>query len=425
MALRLTLNRPSCRTWGRVRQPRLVPCAMRMPFRPGSFEAKSFVGPAHDRDNGLSSGASVEHTVPDMTKTTDTGSQGGVGKSSTLSSGVSSRHPLHNAAASIRSAPSAADLLALGKHRLSAMVAFSGAAGFVLAAGLPAAVTLPSAAVALGVTLQSMSANGANQLIECRYDAVMKRTRQRPLPSGRVPMRSAAVFCAASGLMGTAMLAAVSPTAAAIGVATWGLYVLAYTPLKRHHWSNTWVGAVVGALPPLIGAAAAIQGGALVGPTAVAAAGCAVVLFSWQLPHFLALAVMHRGDYASAGYKMMPSYPNGLRRSGFAALRHAVIAAVAGTVVLGSLCSVAYLCEAFALSAVFVAAAGAFARAPGAASARRMFFLSLLYLPGVLLLAILHRLDIEGGKPRDIFGCPGVPFLSQIWTQSSCPVSPA
>ena len=174
-------------------------------------------------------------------------------------------------------------------------------AGAVMGPHPDAQVTL---AAALGGTfLCAASANSFNQVIEKELDAQMNRTCRRPLPSGRISRTHAAAWASFAGVAGVGTLAAgTNLLTAGLGASTLGLYTLVYTPMKQEHWLNTWVGAVVGALPPVMGwtagraarcsrAEAAVLGGAL---------------FIWQIPHFLALAWMYRKDYAQAGYKMLP-----------------------------------------------------------------------------------------------------------------------
>ncbi|KAI6799018.1 protoheme IX farnesyltransferase [Hortaea werneckii] len=164
-------------------------------------------------------------------------------------------------------------------------------------------------------------------LFEPAHDAKMSRTKNRPLVRGLVSKRAATLFAVASGLLGTALLwEGVNPTTAILGATNIGLYAFAYTPLKRIHPVNTWVGAIVGAIPPLMGwCAAASQysttNATIADPASIiqeakellfteqAAGGwlIAALLFAWQFPHFFALSHGVRNEYASAGYKMLTS----------------------------------------------------------------------------------------------------------------------
>ena len=144
----------------------------------------------------------------------------------------------------------------------------------------------------LGTFLCSASANTFNQVFEVRNDGCMARTMRRPLPSGRCSRRHAAAFGVAAGLAGVLLLREkTNDLTARLGACNIGLYALCYTPLKQVHWLNTWVGAVVGAVPPLMGWAAARDA---LEPQAMV---LAAALYFWQMPHFMALAWMARDDY--------------------------------------------------------------------------------------------------------------------------------
>lgn len=187
----------------------------------------------------------------------------------------------------------------LSKYRLSALVMMTTSAGY-FAAGGPVDV-LPLASACLGTMLTSSSANTFNQIIEKNNDSQMKRTRSRPLPSGRISQSHALGWGAVSGTMGIAVLAAgASPLTAALGAANLLLYVGPYTLSKTRSELNTWIGSVVGAVPPLMGWAAATDGQVAVEPVLLAA-----YLFIWQFPHFFSLAWLHRDDYARGGFRMV------------------------------------------------------------------------------------------------------------------------
>jgi len=196
----------------------------------------------------------------------------------------------------------------LSKTKLSALVVLTTGAGHLMAQA-PFDPVLLSATLG-GTFLCAASANTLNQVIEVPRDARMARTARRPLPSGRMSRQHALGFAAVAGLGGVGSLAMlVNPTTAALGAATIVLYAGVYTPLKPLTPYNTWVGAAVGAVPPLMGWAAA--GGSLLTPEAFVLSSA---LFLWQIPHFLALAWMYRADYAAGGYAMMPLHdPTGAR----------------------------------------------------------------------------------------------------------------
>ena len=207
----------------------------------------------------------------------------------------------------------------LSKFKLSAFVVSTSTAGYVLGSG--ETVDWGGACwTSLGTFLCSASANTFNQVFEVRNDGCMARTMRRPLPSGRCSRRHAAAFGVAAGLAGVLLLREkTNDLTARLGACNIGLYALCYTPLKQVHWLNTWVGAVVGAVPPLMGWAAARDA---LEPQAMV---LAAALYFWQMPHFMALAWMARDDYVRGGYRMMshPAYDVTGRRVAAVALRNA------------------------------------------------------------------------------------------------------
>ncbi|KAI7159377.1 protoheme IX farnesyltransferase [Hortaea werneckii] len=227
--------------------------------------------------------------------------------------------------------------LALTKPRLAFLIVLTTTASYSIyptpdilstsAIDAPSLSTLTLLFLTSGTFLAIASANTLNMLFEPAHDAKMSRTKNRPLVRGLVSKRAATLFAVASGLLGTALLwEGVNPTTAILGATNIGLYAFAYTPLKRIHPVNTWVGAIVGAIPPLMGwCAAASQysttNATIADPASIiqeakellfteqAAGGwlIAALLFAWQFPHFFALSHGVRNEYASAGYKMLTS----------------------------------------------------------------------------------------------------------------------
>ena len=190
----------------------------------------------------------------------------------------------------------------LSKLRLSSLVVFTSGAGFLCAGGPVEPVTM--AAVCVGTALCAGSAGALNQLLERRQDALMYRTMHRPLPSGRVAPLEAAAFGGLTGAAGASLLLAfTNPLTAALGVSNIALYAGLYTWSKQRSELNTWIGSMVGAVPPVMGWTAATGGtvGALLQPEPAA---LAALLFLWQFPHFFALSWMHRQDYARGGFKV-------------------------------------------------------------------------------------------------------------------------
>lgn len=208
------------------------------------------------------------------------------------------------------------DYKQLSKARLSALVVATSAAGYVAAS--PAAIDWKGLGwTSLGTMLAASSANACNQIYEIANDARMKRTALRPLPAGRMSKPHAIAFALITGAGGVALLwEKTNETTAALGAANILLYAGVYTPLKQLSVVNTWVGAVVGAVPPLMGWAAAA--GTLDVGSILLASG----LYFWQMPHFMALAWLCRADYAAGGYRMLSLIDATGKRTAACALRN-------------------------------------------------------------------------------------------------------
>lgn len=212
----------------------------------------------------------------------------------------------------------------LGKSRLSGFVTSTASAGYILSGGTSLPVL---GALTLGTYLQSLSANTSNQCIEIENDRMMKRTSKRPLVIGAISRPGALALAAAELGAGTGLLyATCGPTVAALGVANWVMYVGVYTPLKRVSTTNTWWGAIVGAVPPVMGGVAAVGiSGGWLAPALAPSYLLGAVLFVWQIPHFMSLAYFCRRDYEHAGFKMLP-YSNPTRASVYAVALSVVMA---------------------------------------------------------------------------------------------------
>jgi heme o synthase len=289
-----------------------------------------------------------------------------------------------------RAAP--ADLLALTKPRIVGLILITVAAGYYMAsAPAPIAPALVRALILahalIGTALVAGGTNALNQVAERDLDALMRRTARRPIPAGRLTAKEGAVFAWTVGAVGVAHLAAfVNLATAALAAATLVSYAFVYTPLKRRTPLATLVGAVPGALPVAGGWAAA--GGALDGRVCVLFA----VLFLWQLPHFLALDWIYRDDYARAGLRTLSVSD----ASGVTTFTHAALGATAlvpvslAPTVLGMTGGV-YFLGAFLLSGWFAWTGLRAARERSTAAARRLFAVSLAYLPGILILMAADR----------------------------------
>jgi heme o synthase len=278
------------------------------------------------------------------------------------------------------------DFIALAKPRLNFLVVVSSLAGYLMAGGDTAnAVRL--VLMLAGTALVACGASAFNQVIERGPDSLMERTRLRPVPDGRLQPGEALVFATAMSAGGLLILAAgVNLLSAAVACATLLTYALIYTPLKRRSSFATVVGAIPGALPPVIGWAAA--SGSL-SPGAWVLFG---IVFLWQLPHFLAIAWIYREDYARAGFPMLPVVePDGRSTGRQAILYGAALLPVSLAPTLVGMTGTGYFVAAFVLSLLFLGLIMKFARTRALRDARRLFFGSIIYLPILWILMIAGR----------------------------------
>lgn len=280
----------------------------------------------------------------------------------------------------------ASDYLALAKPRLNFLVVASAMAGYAMAGGEATdAVLLASTMV--GTALVAGGASAFNQIIERNRDALMRRTRLRPLPDGRLQPVDALVFAAIISLAGCLILwAGANLLSALIALATLVIYAVVYTPSKPLTSFSTVIGAIPGALPPMIGWAAvrdSLSQGAWV---------LFGIVFLWQLPHFLAIAWMYREDYARAGYPMLPVIePDGRSTARQAVLYTAALLPLSLAPTLIGMAGTLYFAGALALTLLFLALSVRFAFTRAAIDARRLFFGSILYLPLLWILMIADR----------------------------------
>ncbi len=276
--------------------------------------------------------------------------------------------------------------LELGKLRLSSLAIFAVIAGAYL--GRPFDPTFGLVvATTLGTLLVAMGGNALNMAIEREHDRHMRRTQGRPLPTGRLRPIEAVVFGVGCALLGLSVLAA-NTNALATGLCAlvFVTYVLVYTPLKRITPLNTIVGAVPGALPPVVGYAAAtgrIDAGAMV---------LFLILFFWQVPHFLSIAWRYRDEYAAAGMKMLPANdPDGTvtRRQMLIYTLALVIASLLpyGTGLSGQ----AYAGTAVCLDLLFLVPVVLASVLRWESAMRAVFLTSIVYLPLLFLVMVLDR----------------------------------
>lgn len=316
--------------------------------------------------------------------------------------------------------------LVLTKFRLSGLVLVTTAVGYLLAVPLPDSLrallwtiirlawqgewTLAGsvltglndafrwstfAAVLIGTGLAACGTAGLNQWMEIARDAAMPRTKDRPLPTGELSRNEAFFVSSLMILLGVAVLEIFTNSLASVlTLFTAALYILVYTPMKVRSTLNTLVGAVCGAIPPMIGWAAVTQtldlGAWILGG----------ILFVWQLPHFLALAWMYRDDYARGGYRMLPIVDDtGRLTSQIALLTSMLLIPLALMTTIAQLTGYLFAFGALALGLFMVARSVALHLDRTSLNARRLFYASIIYLPLLMLLMVIDR----------GLGAPGVP----------------
>jgi protoheme IX farnesyltransferase len=277
-----------------------------------------------------------------------------------------------------------ADYLQLVRPRLAILVLVTVGAGWLLAAGgEPNWLALVNASI--GTALLFAGASALNQLLELHRDAMMPRTAHRPLPAGRLqPVEVLALGCILSAGGVAYLLALCPPLTAGLGAFALFSYVLVYTPLKEQTPLSTLVGAVPGAVPPMIGWAAAR------GSLESGAVALFLIVFLWQVPHFLAIAWIYRDQYARAGLRVLPVLdPSGMH-TGKQMIRYTLVLIPASLMpcVLGIGGSLSGL-GALILGAMFLYTTLVFARTRTTYQARKVLRMSLLFLPGLFLLLVL------------------------------------
>ncbi|KUI55765.1 Protoheme IX farnesyltransferase, mitochondrial [Cytospora mali] len=307
-------------------------------------------------------------------------------------------------------------LLSLSKPRLTVLVVLTAMVPYALypvpsflSAGLaetPSLSPLTLLFLTTGTTLCSASANALNMLYEPATDAKMSRTRNRPLVRNLLSSRAAVLFAMGCGAVGTAALYwGVNPTVAFLGAANVVLYAGIYTPMKRMHWLNTWVGALVGGIPPLMGWAAAAGESATgdgswkellfkFGGDGTSSAGgwlLAALLFAWQFPHFMALSWSVREEYKNAGLKML-SWVNPARNARVALRYSLVFIPICLGLCAYGITEWAYAVTSLPVNLWLVREAIKFHRHEGhKGTARGLFWASVWHLPVVMGLALLQK----------------------------------
>lgn len=315
-------------------------------------------------------------------------------------------------------------LLSLSKPRLTFLMVLTTATAYSLypvpAVLLPSTTVSPSlSALTLvfltgGTALCSASANALNMLMEPQHDAKMSRTRNRPLVRGLISKRGALIFAGAAGIVGAGGLwFGVNPTVAFLGGLNIFLYAGVYTPMKRISVLNTWAGAIVGSIPPLMGWAAAAGQSAtgsgdwkelLLGTENIGGWLLAGLLFAWQFPHFNALSWTIRDEYKNAGYRML-CWTNS-KMNGRVALRYSLLffPICIGLTWYG-VTDQGFIVTSTVVNAWIVREAWKFWRHEGQkGSARGLFWASVWHLPIVMVLAMAHKKGLWEGIWRRTFG---------------------
>lgn len=283
----------------------------------------------------------------------------------------------------------------LSKFRLSSLVVLTSSAGY-LAAGSPVDLcTL--AAVTGGTALAAASAAALNQWYETKQDGMMNRTKGRPLPSGRLSSKQALTFAATTAVAGTGVLwTATNPVVAALGAANIALYAGPYTITKQTSEINTWIGAVVGAIPPVMGWAAASTNLIAWEPALLGS-----LLFLWQFPHFFALSWMYKDDYTRGGYQMVPvNDPTGIRTASLISRYSVYLAALPIIATATGTTTFMFGLEGTMANAYLLYLASKFNQDRSRSNARKIFLTSLWYLPLLMGGFVFHSTNWDKDKQK-------------------------
>jgi heme o synthase len=278
------------------------------------------------------------------------------------------------------------DFLALTKPRVNLLVLLTTLVGFQLGTRGRFDLALLTHTV-VGTALVAGGAAAFNQLLERQSDALMRRTRMRPLAAGRLRLREAGWFALALSVAGLVQLAlGATVLAATVALATIASYALIYTPLKTRTSLATVIGAVPGALPPMIGWAAAT------GTLSIEAWVLFAIVFVWQMPHVLAISWMYREDYERGGIRVLPvEEPDGASTSRQTISYAAALVPVSLLPSVIGLAGTVYFAAALVFSLVLLVLSFQFARHRTGIRARRLFFASLSYLPVLWMIMLVDR----------------------------------
>ena len=279
-----------------------------------------------------------------------------------------------------------ADLFELVKARLTALVLLTTAVGFYLGSG-PSVDYAALFRVVFGTAAAAAGAAALNQWWERKADALMNRTRTRPVPAGRMRPSEALTFGLVLSIFGVAYLAlACNQLSAVLAAITITIYIVGYTPLKRASTANTIVGAIPGAIPPVIGWAAAR------GAIDAGAGSLFAILLLWQLPHFFAIAWMYREDYSRAGFRMISGDDISGERSASQSVFFCILLLILGGLpAFVGIVTFGYLAIELVLGGLFIAVAMRFLRVRTREAARLLFITSIVYLPLLLAALVLTK----------------------------------
>jgi protoheme IX farnesyltransferase len=278
------------------------------------------------------------------------------------------------------------DFYELTKPRMNLLVVLTTTVGFYMASVGPIHWLLLLNTV-IGTALTAAGAAVLNQLVERDFDKLMPRTKNRPLPGGRVAPVEALIYGVVLGFSGVAYLTLlVNFLTAFLGAATLLSYLFIYTPMKRWTTLNTVIGAVPGAIPPMMGVTA-VQG-----VLSMDAISLFAILFFWQMPHFLAIAILYRQDYAAGGFKMLPVVDKDLNCTGHQIVLYALALIPASLLpVLVHMSGPVNIAAAILLGLMFLSYGVMCAVRKTRVDARKLFFASIIYLPLLLLVMMLDR----------------------------------
>ena len=279
--------------------------------------------------------------------------------------------------------------LSLSKPRLLATVVLSALLGFVLPMGLSNTI-FPLLFLLFGTALMGAGANTLNQCMEIGPDSRMYRTKNRALPMGKLSEMEAIIFgilISASGFL--VLWFGLNFLTAVLGLLTLLSYIMVYTPLKQKTATNTWLGGITGALPPVMGWVAAR------GQLEWEVLPIFALLYFWQLPHFFAIAWMYRDDYKRGGFKMLSHYDKTGKRTAMQMLINCgMLYAASLAVFVVNEGSIFYLAGASALILVFFGVIVLFHKERSVENARKVFLASIIYLPLLIGILVLDQFFI-------------------------------